>query len=653
MGSASVDQRKRRSLAVGALFLPVIIVLLSPSVAQAHAFLVNTSPQSGERLPSSPRVVLFQFSEAIVPGSQKIAIKASSGDEVAIESIELASENTRVRARVPNLDKGVYVVTWRVVSQDAHVEAGEFAFGVRVGGAIESFTGGGTASLRWQDSAASWLLLVGLVLAIGGLVSEMLVWASVGWQHRLPVPEAPIKTGLGVAAVGAVIQLTLLATRTDGSSLVSAVTTRPGILSVVQASCVAVALFLILARLRPWALLPLAVVVVATAWRGHSGTSGQWWAAPANALHVALAGVWVGALIHLVIVLWRLRGQGAGYSLRDAAQRYARMALILLPPLVALGAVTALAEFTSFNELTGTTYGRVLLLKLALVAAALLFALIARLCALRADPARMSRLRRLVSAESGALVAVIAVTAVLVNVAPPRAALASGDLLGPPPVPSPAVRLAERTGELSVYLAAASDVLRLEVRGVGDDPINAELELSGTDAEGEAFTLYPRICGPDCFTMEFDWRAGVTHLSATLSSDKWKAGTVDFAVPWPPRPAKQRLLDRVIRTMRRQDEIILKEAVTSTGGDPPFRAFPVTGTYFASQELYGAGGSVDIGYLPAGKGLTSVSLYLPGSDTWNRLWIDDRHRLLRELIINRGHRIERRIDYGPEISGRG
>lgn len=651
MGPASVEQRRRRSLAVGALLLPVTIVLLSPSVALAHAFLVNTSPQSGERLSSSPEVIQFQFSEAIVPGSQEIAIKASDGDEVAIESIELASDNTRVEARIRHLDKGIYVVTWKVVAKDGHVEAGEFAFGVRVREAIESASEV-SAGLRWQGSAASWLLLLGLVLAIGGLVSEMLVWDPVGWHHRLPIPGAPIKTGLALVAVGAVTQFTLLATQTDGSNLASAVTTRPGILSVVQASFVAVALVLILARLRPSALLPLAVIVAATAWRGHSGTSGQWWAAPANALHVALAGVWVGALVHLVIVLWRLRGRG-GYSLRAAAQRYARMALILLPPLVALGTVTALAEFTGFNELTGTTYGRVLLLKLALVAAALLFALIARLRVLRADPPRMSRLRRLVSAESGALVAVIAVTAVLVNVAPPRPAVASGDLLGPPPVPSPAVRLAERAGELSVYLAAASDALRLEVRGPGDDPINAELDLAGIEPDGETLNLYPRTCGPDCFTMEFDWGAGVTHLSATLSSDKWKAGTVDFAAPWPPRPAKQRLLDRVIRTMRRQGKFILKEAVTSTGGDPPFRALPVTGTYFASQELYGAGGSVDIGYLPAGKGLTSVSLYLPGSDTWVRLWIDDRHWLQRELIINRGHRIERRFDYGPEISGRG
>jgi hypothetical protein len=100
--------------------------------------------------------------------------------------------------------------------------------------------------------------------------------------------------------------------------------------------------------------------------------------------------------------------------------------------------------------------------------------------------------------------------------------------------------------------------------------------------------------------MDFDWQRGITRLSATLSSDKWKAGAIEFAVPWPPRPAKQELLDRVIQTMRRHENLTLKEAVTSTGGRPPFRPLPVTGTYFASQELYRAGGAVDIGFLPAG-----------------------------------------------------
>jgi copper transport protein len=619
------------------------LVALWAAPVAAHAFLVNTSPQSGDRLASSPELIEFQFSEAIVPGSQRIAVRNSDGADVSIESTELTSENSQLRAPLPQIPKGIYVVSWRVVSPDAHVEAGEFAFGVRVRGGLTAAPAT-SQPFPWTNAAASWLLLTGLVLAIGGLVSESLVWIPVGKEHWQSIPAAPIRAGLGLAAFGAILQLVLLVSnQPDG--IAAAVRTRPGMLTALEGLFIAAAIVLVLARLRPWALLPLAAAIAAAAWRGHSGTSGEWWAAPANALHVALAGVWVGALAYLVIVLWRVRRRGFSYFLRAAANRYAQMALVLVPPLVALGTITAFAEFTRLSQLTGTTYGRVLLVKLTLVTVALAFALTARLRALRTNPPRTARLRRLISAEGVALLAVIVVTAVLVNVAPPRTAVASGDLLGPPPVPSPAVRLAERAGELSLYLAAAPHVLRLEVRGPGDAPINAELDLEGTDSRGDRFNIYPRTCGSDCFTMDFDWRRGLTRLSATLSSDVWKAGAVDFAVPWPPRPAKQELLGRVIRTMRRQEEFVLKEAVTSTGGDPPFRALPVTGKYFASQELFGAGGAGDIGFLPAGRGDRSVSLYLPGSDTSYRIWIDNRYRLRREMIINPGHRIERRFDY--------
>lgn len=634
----------RPTVALTLFFGAVGVIAISAAPANAHAFLVNTSPQSGERVVSPPEQIRFQFSEAIVGGSQRVAVRASDGTDIAIRSTDLASENTQLRVRLPRLARGVYVVSWRVVSLDAHVEAGEFAFGIRVRGALDA--GARTSGpLPWTDASASWLFLAGLVVAIGGLVSEWLVWAPVARDHGETIPAAPVKLGLALAVMGALLQFLLLVSNQSGG-IAAALGTRPGVLTALEGLSIAGALAVVQTRLRPWALLPLAAAVAATAWRGHSGTSGEWWAAPANALHVALAGVWVGALVHLAVVLWRLRGRGLGNYLRAAANRYAGLALVLVPPLLALGTVTAFAEFTRLGELTATTYGRVLLIKLTLVAAALAVALTARLRALGTNPVRIARLRRLVSIEGGALVGVVVVTAMLVNIAPPRPAGASGDLLGPPPVPSPAVRLAERTGELSLYLAAARDVLRLEVRGPGDDPINAKLDLEGSDSGGARFNLYPRMCGPDCFTMDFDWRRGITHLSATLSSTSWRAGRIEFAVPWPPRPGKQALLDRVIETMRRQNEFTLKEAVTSTGRRPDFRPLPVTGTYFASQELYGAGGVVDIGFLPAGRGLRSVSFYLPGSETWYRIWIDDRYRLQREVIINAGHRIERRFDYG-------
>jgi putative copper export protein len=75
---------------------------------------------------------------------------------------------------------------------------------------------------------------------------------------------------------------------------------RPGAITAVVGALVAYALWILARpRARAWALAPLGVAVLATAWRGHPGVAaeaGRWWEAVANGLHVAGATLWVGAL---------------------------------------------------------------------------------------------------------------------------------------------------------------------------------------------------------------------------------------------------------------------------------------------------------------------------------------------------------------------
>lgn len=69
------------------------------------------------------------------------------------------------------------------------------------------------------------------------------------------------------------------------------------------------------------------------------------------------------------------------------------------------------------------------------------------------------------------------------------------------------------------------------------------------------------------------------------------------------------------------------------------------GPQFVEQEVYAAGGASDVRPVPAAAGARALTLYIPGSAMWYRLWIDAEHRLWRELIVNPGHRIERSFAY--------
>lgn len=644
---------------VGTAAVAMAVVFAAADPAGAHAFLVRTSPQAGERLASSPSALTLEFSGSIVPGSAELSVRTPTGSAVGAGPAGLFNQGTAVGAALPPALSGVHVVSWRVLAEDGHLALGEFAFGVGRGGRLSAASATASTPVSWPAVAATWLLLAGVALALGGLGSETFVWRPVAREHGLEVPRAPIAAGLLLALAGATWQVLLVAAAQagrgagglDAPAWRAALTTRPGLLAAATVALLAYALWLVpLRRMRALALLPLLGVAWVVALRGHSGTSGTWWAVPANALHLTAAGLWVGALLHLVLVFRRMDREESRSMAVAAARRYAGLALGLVVVALAGGTATAFAEFTRPAELVETAYGRVLLVKLLLVLAALALALAARRRALPANPGvRFSLLRGLTRGEAAALLAAVGASALLVNVAPAWTARAAEDLLGPAPLSGPVVRLASLAGQLAVYLAAAEGQLEVQVVDPsGQRARGVELQVEGRTPGGEALRLYPRPCGQGCFTMRFPWQPGLTRLTARVSAPERPGGAVRFDVPWPPAPEEPDLLERVIAAMEKQPQLVLVEQTSSgPGATGPRNTARLTGAEFLALEPYTASGANDVRRLPGDAPLTELTLYLPGSYIWYRLWIDREFRVQRALIVSPGHRIERIFFYGP------
>jgi copper transport protein len=187
------------------------------------------------------------------------------------------------------------------------------------------------------------------------------------------------------------------------------------------------AVALLARRGREWTFVApvLAVALAFTpALSGHADATGRT-AVVVDAAHVLAASVWAGGLLFLLLALtWS--GELRWAAAARLVPRFSAVALVAVAVLVAAGTVSAYLQVQGWQALIDTTYGRLVLVKAALVVPVLgLGAFNKRFSVprIRQELASARDRRRFLAATAAELaivVAVLGVTAVLVNEPPAR-----------------------------------------------------------------------------------------------------------------------------------------------------------------------------------------------------------------------------------------
>lgn len=438
-----------------------VFALLLPAVpAAAHAALLGTTPTNGTLMQSPPTEVVLRFSEPV--GVSLGAVKVLGPEGQRVDEGEVIPRAGGREVAVPlrgELGHGTYLVSWRVVSLDSHAISGASTFSVGHPSASVSpteATAGSTAATVLTVSRFTGF--AGLVLLVGGSLFLMLLWPG-GRQVR-PARRL-VWTGWGLVAGSTVVGLLAQGPYAAGLPLTDA--WRPALLAEVAGSRYGVAglsrLMLLLvtaAALARWLrrnadprrpeLLGLggvlAGVLLATSAAGHA-SAGELApvALPADAVHLAGVSVWVGGLVMLVAVLLR---RAPADVLTAVLPRWSRLATIAVVAVVVTGLFASWREVRELPALTATTYGRLLLVKVALVAGMLALGALGRRWVMRSYRGRPSTagaagastsgaqptsvavrgLRRTVLIEATVAAVVLGVTTALVGTPPARATFA-------------------------------------------------------------------------------------------------------------------------------------------------------------------------------------------------------------------------------------
>jgi copper transport protein len=409
--SAAALRRAVRFLrVVAALGCALVVLSATAAPAGAHAVLIASDPASDALVEAPPAQIVLRYDEGVEGSSDAVRVLDPSGGE--LPGVRSTVSGVTVTAELPELTQdGSYTVNWSVVSADGHPIRGAYLFHLRERTLDEP----ADAVTSGTPLSATVLRALGAVLAIGGLVG---VFASWFLQRRPPARWVPVVTGTLLSLGGAVLAVG----ESWSTSWGIVVDTTSGRMSLVA---VVVALIGWVVSMLPRAgaeeLAVAAAASVAVAAQGHAvSIAPVALSAGLTVAHVAAAIAWGAALLWLD---GRTRdGDGAG--LAAAVRRLSPWGMGAVVVLAVSGAVLVV-DRVGLDQLTTSTYGRLSLLKVALLVVAVVLAARHRwrlAPTLGDDAGAVTRLQRSVRVEVVVLALALVAGAALAQVRPPDAA---------------------------------------------------------------------------------------------------------------------------------------------------------------------------------------------------------------------------------------
>ena len=536
-GKASTALRRYPGRAPLATVLFTAGALALPASASAHATLVRTVPANGAVLAHAPRSVVVVFDDRIRVGHGNAVVANDSGHSVLAEQPRARGQRLTLPVRV-GLADGDYSVRWSIVSDDGHQEQGVLAFGVGAGRAPPTALLSARGSLGWGDAALRWLYFSGLLIAGGAAVFSLLALPILGDRLRRPLAQL-IFFALLAAFIGAsaLLQSAVSGTRFHLVLEVALVVTVVG--------GVAAALAPVYRRLFVPAVGCALVLLAFPTLAGHSLDRDQphWFSVPDDLVHVAAAGVWIGGLASLVLVLPRATPDPAKRT--AVVHRFSTVALASVCVIAASGIGRALTELNSISQVWSTSYGRTLIVKSALLLPVLGFGWLNRTQLLGA----FTRLRRSAIVEATLLIGVLAAVGVLTQARPGvvRAALPSVAAPPQPAVLPPPSAVVDAHGVGALVVALARTPGRANVTLLG----SANTGVSGRDVRIDGQRA--AACGSGCYT------APVAAGPVRVSVDGTRT-TFDIPARAPAAAAR---LGEVTRRYRDSRTIVIDESLSA------------------------------------------------------------------------------------------
>jgi copper transport protein len=381
------------------------LALGDPGRVAAHGVQISSEPAANAQLPEPPTSISVQFSEPIEPSVTTIQLWDTSPAEIPISAAQFPADDT-IAATIPSrLPMGIYTVIWRNLSTvDGHTWAGSYSFMVlgpngevpqgSIPTELQELAQAPSANPSTLDTVARWIVLLGTAVALGGTAYVLFVVLpaahAVGGDAAARVRDLSVRVVLVTATIavflvfqGSLIQVLLQADKLGGLGKADELLTDTRLgkyllarqaLLLVTLGAVTFARFSTRSRMLTPALVLLFIAAFGVLFTqpmvSHAaGSDGAFWKIGADLLHALSASLWIGGLVHIGLAMPRwlddLKGAPRTLFAAESFRRFSVLAAFSVLVIMVSGVLSALAQFTSFEQLWDTTYGWALVGKMA------------------------------------------------------------------------------------------------------------------------------------------------------------------------------------------------------------------------------------------------------------------------------------------------
>jgi copper transport protein len=412
MGERASSSMLRR--AAPALGLVLVVLVIAADPAAAHTVLRSSNPAAGATVPELSRIEIH-FTEPIEVSASHLYVEDTVGFVELPKASAIDGDPASLGVDMPPLGDGTYAVTWHVIAGDGDPAEGTFSFTIDASLSSAATTtpvtladpaadfppdtslaipldkfdvvqklpsGHGHGPGIRTEALARVVLDLGVAVLIGGMAFLAAAWPK---GARTARARQVLWAAIGLAAFASfeltAFQLATLRGLSTAQGLLpwhqwDALGFRFGRVAAVRVLLLLAAAGLVKqlavdgaqrVRSRQWQASAAFVgvgLVQTLVLLGHSQSSG-FLASAARLLHVVGISVWIGGLVMLLAVVLPRRRPN---ELAAVLPRFSSLATTAVAALTLGGVVLAVDLVGSVHALTSTTYGRLLMLKVAVVA---------------------------------------------------------------------------------------------------------------------------------------------------------------------------------------------------------------------------------------------------------------------------------------------